>query len=206
MDKSVTILLGFYSKFEAAVSSGMKRYGYVPQVHSFGKISQIAEYMKKWPVDAVIMRPVNEKELRECASLRDMGAPIIILLSKELNEPEPKRAMLDAGFYDAIYIGKEKSMVSQIVRLMTEGRTIREAEVYYGFETAQVPENFEDHYDVNDEQDMKMLYEFLLDRVDNRTIVQRYNRIMEIIPKEAREDFTKSLPGQVQRMSLSIPR
>ena len=197
---SVNIVLGFYSDFEKSLSKALRSYGYEVQTRVIPKVPRIIEYVGKWGADAVIVRPQTEDEMREFFPLRDLRTRVILLIPPGFKGRTSMQDVLDAGMYDALYIGREKSMVESMVRLMREGRTIRDAELYYGFENAQVPEDFTGHYDLDNEQDMRLLYEFLLDKADKRTLAERHSHLLELLPKEKREDFTLSLPAGLRNL------
>lgn len=202
--KTKSILYGFHDEdLESDIKRMLQTQGYqVVSVVKYG-LSSIVQYASDNPIDAVIMRCKTNQELDNARGLRDLKITLILLVTAGMRGTPEMEEALKSGLNNIVFAGlrsNSRNLRSEIVNIIREERTQKEARVYYGFAPLERPEIFNGEYSMKNEQQLLMLYEYLLDRKDPRGLDVRFAKVLGMLPADERREMAETLPLPIKML------
>lgn len=204
MQKTKNILYGFHDDdLETFIKRALQAQGY--QVISAVKygISAIIQYATENPVNAIIMRCKTEAELEKARDLRDLNTTLILLVTASMRGTPEMEEALSSGLNNIVFAGlhsHSKSLRTEIVDIIREERSQKQARIYYGFAPLERPACFSGEFSVRNEQQLLMLYEYLLDRTDERKLEVRFEKVLGMLPAGERHEMAAALPAPIKAL------
>lgn len=201
MQKSKSLLFGFHDEdLETYIQQQLQAQGF--SVVSAVKYSMdaIERYVSLNPVDTIIMRCNTISELKQAGNLRDLNSTLILLVTGAMKGTPEIEDALSEGLNNIVFAGlrSSKNLRSEIVDIVREERTRKQARVYYGFEPLKRPECFNGEFSIRNETQLLQLYEFLLDKSDDRELSVRFEKVLNMLPASERKEMALTLPAPIK--------
>lgn len=169
---------------------------------------QLQKFTVNNHVDALIMRCGTLDELKRATAFRDSVDTLILLISGAMKGREEIKDALNAGLNNIVFTGLngiDRSLKGEIVEILKEKRTQKDARVYYGFDPLPKPDFFRGSLTLEDEDQALLLLEYLLNPEDGSELDERFETALRMLPQEERPIMAKSLPGPVVKLLESNP-
>lgn len=204
MQKTKSILYGFHDDdLESFIKRALQAQGYeVVSTVKYG-ISSIVQYAADNPIDAIIMRCNTMSELEKARDLRDLNATLILLVTAGMRGTPEIEEALSSGLNNIVFAGlrsHSKNLRTEIVDIIREERSQKQARVYYGFAPLERPACFSGELSIKNEQQLLMLYEYLLDKTDPRELDVRFEKVLGMLPAEERSEMARTLPVPIKSL------
>lgn len=204
MQKAKSILYGFHDDdLESFIKRALQAQGYeVVSTVKYG-ISSIVQYVADNPIDAIIMRCNTMSELEKARDLRDLNATLILLVTAGMRGTPEIEEALSSGLNNIVFAGlrsHSKNLRTEIVDIIREERSQKQARVYYGFAPLERPACFSGELSIKNEQQLLMLYEYLLDKTDPRELDVRFEKVLGMLPAEERSEMARTLPVPIKSL------
>lgn len=204
MQKTKSILYGFHDDdLESFIKRALQAQGYeVVSTVKYG-ISSIVQYAAGNPIDAIIMRCNTMSELEKARDLRDLNATLILLVTAGMRGTPEIEEALSSGLNNIVFAGlrsHSKNLRTEIVDIIREERSQKQARVYYGFAPLERPACFSGELSIKNEQQLLMLYEYLLDKTDPRELDVRFEKVLGMLPAEERSEMARTLPVPIKSL------
>ena len=204
MQKAKSILYGFHDDdLESFIKRALQAQGYeVVSTVKYG-ISSIVQYAADNPIDAIIMRCNTMSELEKARDLRDLNATLILLVTAGMRGTPEIEEALSSGLNNIVFAGlrsHSKNLRTEIVDIIREERSQKQARVYYGFAPLERPACFSGELSIKNEQQLLMLYEYLLDKTDPRELDVRFEKVLGMLPAEERSEMARTLPVPIKSL------